>query len=107
MRSLRFSGEIYVQGRTFFVSGEYIPGCNGSYYDPPEPPDINLLRVTQVSVEGEDPWQEDSALDLVENPDIWDFVEAYDIEFFDAALEYVEDRYDEPEPERAYEKEEF
>lgn len=105
MRSTKFSGEIYVQGRTFFIVGEYYPGCSGTYYDPPDPPDVNILKVEQVSVEGEDPWQEDSALDLVENPDIWDFVEAYDDEFFDAALEYVEDRYEEPE--REYEKEEF
>lgn len=86
----KFTEEIRVNGRWFEVKGDYYPGCPGTYYDPPDPPDLNFKTVTQFFDDNEEPWQDDD-LFVDKTPDIWLFVETYFDEFFDRTLEKIEE----------------
>lgn len=85
----RFNSDVFVQSRWFHVEGEYYPGYNGTYYDPPEPPEANIMKIVQFFDDSEEPWENDDMF-IDEEPDIWLFVEKYDLDFQEAIIQDLE-----------------
>lgn len=92
MREFHFTETVWVQDRTFEVTGTYTQEYAGNYDNPPEPLEINIVETSQLFDDPEEePWQSDDH----EFQDIESFVDHYYDEFYDRIANALTDEYDE------------